>query len=751
MTTTPRTIQTRHLPIAKSKPLALAIAAVLSVSAAQVVADDDDDDDNLEEVTVIGQDSTYKADRSSSHKYSQSLLDTAKTLTVIPESVLQDRNADSLREGLRGIAGITLAAGEGGAPPGDSLYIRGFSARNDIMIDGVRDIAGYSRDTYNVEAVEVAKGPGSAVHGRGATGGSINLQLKTAKLEDFSSLGLRGGSESDYRVTTDLNRTLGNSTAIRLNLLTDDGEVAGRDEIENSKNALAVTLATGIGTGTRLSLSADYQEQDNIPDYGLPWVPNYSGRTDRTLGPELAPFEGQAPTVDFSNFYGNLQRDFEDVTATSVTATVEHDISASTTLRALVRGASLERESIVTAPRFEFVESADEVRTYGPGVVLSDEKTRDTEDSLAVLQLDLIGHYETGRIEHDIVTGIEVAREEFKRYQLVDIVDDNLDSTPAVNDLQNPNPNIAFTGQYARDGSRQKAEGDTLAAYLFDTITLNEQWQVSAGLRWDRFETDYQHDYDDPTLRLSAVDEEISWSAALVFKPADNGSIYFGAGSSFSPSAEDLTASTRGNRADLDPEESLSFELGTKWELFDSKLFATAALFRTEKTNARTDDPFADNDRDDTLNGEQRVDGLELGAVGQISEQLSITAAYTYQDGEVTKAEGDDAVQVGTELARTPKHSYSVWGRYDFNERLSLALGTLYIGKRYNSADPGGREKAEDYQTVDLMASYQFNDFFGLQFNGSNLTDETYADQIGGGHFLPGEGRYYTVSANFSF
>ncbi len=690
---------------------------------------------------TVQSEESYKVDESTSTKYTQPLLDTAKTITVIPQSVMKDRNVDSLRDALRNVPGISLEAGEGGAPTGDSMSIRGFSARNDIMIDGVRDIAGYTRDTYNVEAVEVAKGPGSAVYGRGATGGSINLQTKTAKLEDFGDVDLRLGSEGDYRAQLDANRSVGETTALRINLLSDDGEVAGRDEVENSKNAIALSFATGIGTDSRFSLAADYQKQDNLPDYGLPWVSNGS-----TPVAALADYVGEAPPVNFSNFYGNVNRDFEDIKAQSITAKYEKDLNESTTLRVLGRTGSVERQSIVNAPRFDDIET-------GTDVGLDHQKTRDTEDSLTVLQFDLIGQYQTGGITHDVVTGIEFAEEKFERWNYEAVVADNLAATPILVDLYNPDSHFAYTGRYARINKDQEATGDTTAAYIFDTMTLNPQWELSLGLRYDTFETEYFYDLSgsDPSVTLEAEDKEFSWNLGLVYKPADNGSVYFGAGTSFSPSADDLTASSRGNNSELDPEETLSYELGTKWELLDGRLLANAALFRTEKTHARTDDPFALDTSDESLSGEQRVDGLELSAVGQISRQLSVTAAYTFQDSEVVNAEGDDEVQEGYELPRTPDHSFSLWGRYDFSDKLAAGLGAQYVGERYNSSDPGGRETADDYLLWDVMVSYQIANQWSVQLNGSNLTDEEYADQLGGGHFIPGEGRYLSLSTRYTF
>lgn len=743
----------------RPQPLAAAVAALCACALPSVNAQEHESGDSIEELTVTGRNQAYGADRSTSLKYSQRLVDTPKTLTLITEDLLRDRNADSLQDGLRAVSGITLAAGEGGTPTGDQMFIRGFSARNDIMINGVRDIAGYTRDIFNVETIEVAKGPGSAVYGRGATGGNINLQTKTARLEDFADLSVRGGSESDYRATLDLNRGIGESSALRLNLLTDDGEVAGRNEVFNSKDAVALSFASGIDTRSRFAVNVDYQSQDNLPDYGLPWVPNYGSRQDRVISSELAAYEGAAPPADFSGFYGNVNRDYEDIVAQSLTASYERDLTDSTMLRAQLRTGSVERESVVTAPRFEFETvdgidyygpdaEVDSVRIYGPDVRFSDEKTRDTKDSLNVMQLDMIGHYEAGRIAHDVVTGIELAHEEFERWNFVALVDDNL--AEATNSLASPNPHLPFTGLYGRDGTSQLAQGDTAAIYAFDTMSFTERWQLTLGLRWDRFESEYQYSYDDPALSIDARNEALTWSLGVVYKPTDNGTVYFGSGTSFSPSAEDLTASTRDNSNELDPEESVSYELGTKWEFANGRLLTSAALFRTEKLHARTDDPFEDG-RIDTLNGEQRVDGIELGAMGQVTDRFSVSAGYTRQDSEVVSAQGDDAALVGYELARTPKDSYSLWGRYDFNSQWAAAFGAQYSGERYNSSDPAGRELAEGYTVYDLMVTYQASDRLGLRFNGTNLGDERYANQVGGGHFAPGEGRAYTLSANLSF
>jgi catecholate siderophore receptor len=720
--------------------LAISVASALSVSSAFA-----EDVKELPQVKISEEAinaESYKVDYMSSSKYSQPLAETTKTITVISEEVMKDRGVTSLRDSLRGVSGISMAAGEGGTPTGDSITIRGFSARTDVFVDGIRDIAGYSRDIYNTEAVEVTKGPGSSVTGRGSVGGAINLSRKAARLDTFTTLGAVAGDQSNHRITLDTNQILGDTTAIRLNGLTTDGDVAGRDGIENGMDALALSLATGLGTDTRFTFSAEHQNQDRIPDYGMPWVPNYSDRTDRDIADNLKPYEGSPPPVSFDNFYGNVNRDFEDIKATTFNGLFERDLSADSMISLQARYGTVERKSIVTAPRF-VTRTVDGVNIYGlDGVRLNAEKTRDQENTMLALQAAYIATVGN----HDFSIGTEYYVEEEERWTLSDNGTDNLiDQT---NDFYNPDPNKAYTGSYSRTGAKATAESKTLALYAFDTITLNDKWAVNGGLRLERYESDTK---TSDGVQLARSDTMLSWNAGALYRLADNGNVYFSVGKSFNPAAEDLTASTRGNEIDLAPEESYGFELGTKWELFDKRLLASAALFRTEKTNARSDDPV-DNGRNEVLEGEQRVQGIELSAFGQITDQLSLTASYTYQDSEVIKATGEDAAsQQGNQLARTPENSFNLWANYKPTAKLSMGVGYEYVDERYNSTSSGGRETAPDYSVVDAMVSYQVSKDLLVQLNGNNITDERYVDLAGGGHFVPGVGRSYNLSAYYSF
>lgn len=736
----------------KRSAIALAITAAFPISIAHAA----DEVEELPEVEIVDEaiakpSETYKIEKASSFKYSKPLVETPKTITVISEKVMKDRGVTNLRDSLRGVSGISMAAGEGGSPTGDNVTIRGFSAQTDTFIDGIRDISGYSRDTYNTEAIEVSKGPGSSVSGRGSVGGSINLVTKQAQMDTFTTVGGLYGTESNHRLTVDTNHMLGDTTAFRINAMTTDGDVAGRDEVENGMDAIAVSFATGLGTDSRFTVSAEYQEQDRLPDYGIPWVPNYSGRADRAVAASLAADAGGPPSVSFDNFYGNVHRDFEEIKGTSVTGLYELDLNETDMLRFQARYGVVKRKSTTTAPRFEGIDVGG-VDVFGlNGVRYSDEKTRDQETSMIALQAAYIGT--VGK--HDFSVGTEYTLETEKRWELDDFSTDNLNALTVLNDLNNPNPNTAFTGKYSKTGNSIKSEGRSFAIYAFDTMTLNDQWAISGGLRFENYESQARPDFSDPTVKHNRSDDMISWNAGVVYKVRENGNIYVGVGKSFNPSAEDLTARTRGNEIELSPEKSYGYELGTKWELFDDRLLASAALFRTEKTNARSDDPLDGgdgNDRDNILDGEQVVQGLELSAFGQITPKLSLTASYTYQDSEVTKATGDDKdAQEGNELARTPKNSVSVWASYQPTAKWTVGAGLEYVDKRYNSSDKGGRETAPSYHVFDAMVAFQATKKLQFQLNGYNLSDERYIDLVGGGHFVPGNGRSANLSAFYTF
>lgn len=695
----------------------------------------------LPDVIVTGeQGNSYKPENLSSPKYTVPLVDVPQSVTVIPQAVFEEQNATTLRDVLRNVPGISIQAGEGGVPAGDNLSIRGFNARTDLFVDGMRDLGGYSRDPFNISQVEVVKGPSSSFGGRGSTGGSVNLVSKSPELDSFYGGTFGLGTDEYKRATLDVNQPLKEigleNGALRLNGMWHDAEVPGRDEVENERWGVAPSVAFGLGTPTRVTFSYFHLDQDNLPDYGIPWVP--AGNTNAVL----AAHTDEAPPVDFSNFYGLTRRDYEKTRTDIATLKAEHDFNDSVTLRTQLRFGQNDRDSIITAPRFLDFDPSPTNAVFGT-VINRQIQSRDQVDRILANQTDLTLKFDTAKLEHTVVTGLELAEETSVNYAR--------SGPSSFTDIFNPNPHDPYPGQINRTGAKTDATATSGALYVFDTIKLHEKWELSGGLRGDYFDLDYKsRATNGVTTKLDRTDEALSWRIGAVYKPLPNGSIYAGYGTSFNPSAEGLTlanTATAANNVNNDPEKSRSFEIGTKWEFFERRLLLTAAIFRTEKINARTEDPIDTTDVV-VLDGNQRIDGFEFGFAGSLTKEWEVSGGYSFYDSEVTKSK--NAVEEGRQLAQTPEHSFSLWTTYELPWDFEVGVGAQFVDSRFNvTANP--RREAPSYYLFDAMAAYNVTKDISLRLNVYNLADEEYIDRVGGGHFIPGAGRSATLTASFKF
>lgn len=690
----------------------------------------------LPEMVVRGQDDTgsYKADSVSSPKYDGPLRDIPQTITVVPKSVIKDQGATTLRDVLRNVPGISMQAGEGGGGlAGDNLSIRGFNARNDIYVDGVRDYGAYSRDPFNVEQVEVSKGPASAYGGRGSAGGSVNLMTK-APFETPSYDATAGLGTEDYkRFTADVNQPVDflTNTAARLNVMWHDQDEPGRDVVENERWAVAPSITFGLGQPTQLTLSYMHMEQDNVPDYGIPWVP--AGNTNAVLSKRI----NGVPKVDFENFYGLEDYDFEDIDVDVATMIFTHQFDDWATLRDIFRFTQARRNSAITAPRFADLDPGP--ATVSDTVINRQLQRREIENDIYLNATDVTFRFDTGPISHVLLTGIEFSRED----------QDNRNSAQTANqpqtDIFNPHSNDNPLGKMPKiTGVPSVAQVDTVAIYIFDTIRIGEHWEFIGGGRWDHVDTYYKQS----PLSFDTDENLYSWRGAVVFKPVEAGSIYFGAGNSYNPSLDGNTGiALSTNNVKLEAEETLSFELGAKWEFFEQRLLVTGAAFYTEKENART--PGVNpNDPPLVLDGVQYVRGFEAGLAGNITRAWKAWAGYTFMDSEVE--ESNNPAEVGEELANTPRHSFSFWTTYLFPYGIEIGGGVNYVGPRENNNTSTSRT-APDYYLFDGLIAYHVNDHVTIRLNGYNLADEEYVDRVGGGHFVPGAGRWAVMSADFDF
>ncbi len=654
----------------------------------------------------------------SSPKYTEPLRDIPQTITVIPREVIEQQGATTLRDVLQNVPGLTITAGEGGAPAGDNLTLRGFSARNDIFVDGVRDIGPQTRDPFNLDQVEVVKGPASAYSGRGSTGGTINLVSKSPVLDRFFGGTLNLGTDRTKRATADFNLPLTDRTAFRLNLMAHDSKVAGREVVANERWGIAPSLAFGLGTPTRLTLSYLRVSQDNISDYGIPWVPATNN--------VLVEYRDRPAPVPRDTFYGFRNRDFEKLSSDLATLRFERDFNDRLSLRNQFRYGRSTRDSMATPPRFASNDST---------VINREMRSWITEDNIWDNQTDLRANFSTIGIEHRLVTGLVLTREtNVRRFRTAP----NAQTT-----LLNPNPYDVYTDTITVSPNVGDVTGKTVALYVFDTAQLHPKFELTGGLRWDRFSVDGVSASATALTPVSRVDRMLGWRAGAVYKPLPEGSIYATLGTSLNPSLEGLSYSIA-NTA-IGPEKTRNFEVGTKWDFFRQRLMLSGAVFRVEKTNARTPGVLPD-DPPQVLEGLQRVNGLELGVTGTVRRGWTLFAAYTLLDSRIV--ESNTPAEVGRRFINTPQHSFSLWTTY-LVRRFEFGGGARFVGLRYGNNT--NTRFVEGYRVIDGMASYRLTETLVLRLNVYNLTDTYYFERLTGGHVVPGPGRSAMISTSFRF
>ncbi len=673
--------------------------------------------------TVIEVQANSQQLAASTPKFTEPLLNTPQTIGIVSHKLVEQQGAATLRDALRNVAGISLAAGEGGSQ-GDNLTIRGFTARNDLFIDGMRDFGSYYRDPFNTQEVEVLQGPSSAAFGRGSTGGVVNQATKTPDLNRYISAGLSFGTDATRRAEIDVNvplQKLGPGASFRLNAMGHLSDVAGRDVATNRRDGIAPSLSLGLGTPTRVTLSYLHLNADDIPDYGIPWL-----------------FNGPAP-VNRRNYYGlengNYLRTYDDIG----TAKVEHDFNSKITVRNQLRYANYARNVLITEPR---VNAAPLSTPLSALTVTRNQLASNSAETFLDEQLDMTAHFETSGIRHAFVTGFEAGREtsDPTRPKF---------TTPITN-LLSPDPSQGLDANPVVASSVKDSAVST-GVYAVDTAKLGRHWEVTGGVRFDRFSNDYAQ-FIAPASSFHRVDSKPTWRAALSYHPVAAGTLYFAAGTSFNPSAESLALSA--GSADLPPESNKSYEFGTKWNLARGKLAVNSSWFRTRKENARETSPTYSLLV--VLAGTQKVSGTEVDVTGHITSRWDILSSYAYLDSRVVGSQFFPGA-IGAALANVPKNTFAFWSTYRLPARFHFGVGSNYVSSRTASAtvplDPttGLVKQVPGYWVFNAMVSRPLTEHIDLQVNAYNLANRYYYDQLHPGHIILGAGRSALVGIRFKF
>jgi catecholate siderophore receptor len=747
---------------------AAAAAAATAAASAPASADarqlSDEDRDNPRRVHVRGEkENDFKADHAQSAKYTEKLVDTPQTVIVIKKELFEQQGATTLTEALRNTPGVgTFFLGENGTTnTGDAIYMRGFDTSGSLFVDGIRDIGSISRDVFNIEQIDVLKGPAGTDTGRGAPTGSINLSTKQPLLKSTANASVTVGEEHRRRATADINQVIDHSsgTAFRLNLLDQDNGIPGRDVVRDKRWGVAPSLAFGLHGPTHLYVDFLHVKQDNLPDGGVPTV----GLPGYTAPGAAASFLNGAAMVDPRNFYGSTA-DYDHVKADMATVIVEHEFSPRTKLRNTSRYGKTQQDYLLSA----FMGTATNIVApdrADPSTWTLARTTRtikDQENTVLANQTTLTTEFDTGTLRHTLVSGLDLADEKQKNFSYTG------GGTLAPANLYHPNPSAQPVGlNLVRSGARTQGQSTTQSAYFLDTIKLGEQWLFGASVRVDHFDTEYDAvtlstAAANPTLpvgtqlptHIELSDHLFNGKLSVLYKPTENSSVYALWANSKQPPGSNLALSGSTNSASnpiFDPQVSTTTEIGGKLELMNHKLGLNAALYRTEVKNEVEQDPV------DLLyyqTGKKRVQGVELSVTGEITREWSVNAGYTYMD---TSVESGKLITAGgaNALTYTPKSAFTSWTTYQFPFGLKVGGGVRYQGKLLRGTDGavGTPAYADAYTVVDLMAAYRINRHVDLQLNVYNVGDKEYVAAINksGYRYTPGAPRWASVTANFHF
>ncbi len=739
--------------------MTVAAAAFLLPIAAQAA------DPALPDVKVTAKtENDFKADKASSPKYTQPLVDTTQTISVIKRELIDQQGALTLTEALRNTPGVgAFFLGENGSTStGDSIYMRGFDTSSSIYVDGVRDLGSISRDLFNIEQIDVLKGPAGTDGGRGAPTGSVNLVSKQATLDDAILGNVTVGSGSQKRVALDWNKAISaeQGSAFRLNVVDQDSGVVGRNEVKNKRWGVAPSFAFGLKSATRVYVNYLHVQQDNVPDGGVPTV----GLPGYTSPDPKRPFIGTAPKVNPENFYGSVN-DFDKVTADMLTGRIEHDFSDKVKLINTARYGKTSQHYLLTSFMGStanlLTPSTTDLSTWT--LARGTRTLKDQENEILTNQTNLVADLDLGGLKHSLVGGIEITSEKQNTWG-----NNGLGTLPAAN-FYNPNPRDPVTGlNPVRNAVFTRGATNTASAYVFDTIKFSPEWQANAGVRIDHYTTDYSAASlstaaGNPTLpvgtliptNLNMAGNLVNFKLGALYKPTKDSSVYASystskqppGGSNFALSA---SASSAANPK-FDPQETKNMEIGTKWDLLDQKLSFTAAIYRTEVSNEVV------QNLTDLLyyqTGKKRVQGIELGMTGAINRNWLVSAGYTRMDTSVESGPLVTASGINN-LSYTPKQSFTAWTSYQLPMGIKLGGGARFVDALLRGTDGavGTPAKTEAYWVFDTMASYAINKNIDLQLNINNIADKVYVAAINksGYRYTPGTPRAVSLTANVKF
>jgi catecholate siderophore receptor len=649
----------------------------------------------------------YNAKRSSTAtKTDTELRDVPQAISVITQDQIKDQSVQSIADAVRYVPGVQSSQGEGNR---DALVFRGNATSGDFFADGIRDDVQTYRDIYNTDRIEVLKGPNGMIFGRGGAGGAINRVTKEAGWDAVRELTLSLGADDHKRISGDYDQAINDSVAFRINAIYEDSE-SYRNGVELKRYGINPTVTIRPSDKTKITLGVEYFKDEHVSDRGVPSQTTVAGAASVT-NPHFnrRPFN----IGDDSQFFGNAKLSQNETETNAFNAMIEHAFDNGLTARNRLRYADYDKY-------YQNVFASSPVNLAGK-VQLSAYRD-DTDRENLINQTDLIFDAKTGNINHKLLVGMELGKQETENVRRQPTV--GSDSLGAAGLVPASNPFVS-SASFAAIARNRKSDADIMAFYVQDQITLTPQWQAIVGLRHDKFEAEHKD------LRINqkfdTTDNLLSPRAGLIFKPIENVSLYGNYSLSYVPRAGDQLVDLTLATSSFDPEKFINTEIGAKWDI-NANLSLTAAIYKLERQNVAIVNPANPTGSNILVDG-QETKGLELSISGSITDNWSMFGGYAYQNGEITKQQGTGATAIlkGAELAQTPDHTFSLWNRYDFNDTWGAAIGVISRSDMYAQSPTASQSTLlPGYTRYDAAIYGKFSEKIRLQVNLENLTNKEY-------------------------
>ncbi|WP_375411075.1 TonB-dependent receptor [uncultured Bradyrhizobium sp.] len=725
-----------------------------------------------------------------SSKFPQPIANTPKSITVLTKDVLEDKNATTLKQALLSTAGVTLGTGEGGNAFGDRFFIRGFDARNDVFIDGVRDPGVSVRENFFTEQVEILRGPGSSFAGRGTTGGAINIVTKQATTAgNFYNMDTTFGTDMTKRIVLDANQVISPTLAVRAGGLFQEANIAGRDRVRDDRNGGFGAVAWTPFDAVKVTANYIHTNLHGLPDFGVPY---YRPSTATTAGGPFPDFG-----VNRANFYGFPNRDYSNITQDIGTVNAEVVISPELTVSNKTRVQRSVLDYVGTLPEAPVITNPNPLLW----TLSANPQSRYQTTEVVANQTEAAYKFDTGPFRHNAVSGLEISREHVSIDRYAGLSSEALPggfsgsgSLTGVNIFNPQFTDLPFGTNPQLTGLPTTVSVGTQSFYVLDTANYNDVLFLNGGVRFDNYginTTGYATVNAKPNTFGSQAAEfrMINYNGGVVYKPLPWASVYAAYATSSNPvGAEfDGTAAQYGGLAPVlngnltqifGPEQNQAAEVGTKFELFDKRLLVTAALFQTEKENARESRnvtaatataacPFpapapVGNISCITAGAAYRIQGIDLGVAGKITDKWSLFGGLVLMDTKVTKSLIPPAntalysTNVGLPLSNVAHQSFSLLTKYQVTDIWEVGGQAVYRSKIYGGTFLAANQGTQlpGYWRFDAFAEAQIDKHWKVKLFVNNVFNKLYYDALyqSAAPFVleaPGRAAYIVLSARY--